>query len=173
MANDESLEQKVARLERENQDLRDELAGLRSHSKVLSRIDSKRFSAQPTIYLVEDDTDVLDYYQDIFKDEGFSIVTCENGVELAFNILNSAKPDLVITDLKMPHMDGKKVVQYFSEITSLARIPLMVVSGFIDDETIENLDSLEIPYLKKPVSDDDLIGMIHTLLQNTDKAANT
>jgi len=57
------------------------------------------------ILLVDDDTGMREVLRDILEDEGFRITTAENG-KIALEQLDKQPFDLVLTDLKMPQMDG-------------------------------------------------------------------
>ena len=57
------------------------------------------------ILLVEDDMGMREVLRDILEDEGFEITTAENG-KVALTQIENYHFDLVLTDLKMPQMDG-------------------------------------------------------------------
>ncbi|HEX2896568.1 MAG TPA: response regulator, partial [candidate division Zixibacteria bacterium] len=60
---------------------------------------------QPSILVVDDELLIRDLLYDFFQQQGWNIAVAENG-ERALEILRSRKIDVLLTDIKMPHMDG-------------------------------------------------------------------
>ncbi|MGQ9474106.1 MAG: response regulator, partial [Candidatus Caldatribacteriaceae bacterium] len=88
----------------------------------------------------------------------FNVLTAENSKE-AVDILKSAKVDLVITDLKMPEMDGFELLAYMSR--NSPSIPVIVMTAFGSPEIEERLQAQGISlYLEKPVDFDILVSKI-------------
>ncbi|QTA80380.1 Two component system response regulator [Desulfonema limicola] len=86
--------------------------------------------------------------------EGFEIKPALNGRE-AVQILNSSKVDLVLTDLKMPVMDGYELLSYLSK--NFRNIPTIVMTGFGSPEIAKRLKQKGvIHYIEKPFEFDDL-----------------
>ena len=66
------------------------------------------------ILLVEDEEMLRVLYEEELEDEGFEVVTANNGKE-ALHQLEKAKPDLVILDIAMPEMDGLEALRRIKE----------------------------------------------------------
>ena len=66
------------------------------------------------ILLVEDDMGMREVLRDILTDEGFKITTAENG-KVALNKLEEHNFDLILTDLKMPQMNGMEFLEYIEK----------------------------------------------------------
>lgn len=62
------------------------------------------------ILLVEDDATLLTAYKEVFSAEGFNVMTATNGKE-AFGIVEGFRPDVILLDLIMPVLDGKKFLK--------------------------------------------------------------
>ncbi len=66
------------------------------------------------ILLVEDDQGMREVLRDILEDEGFKITTAENG-KFALKELENQSFDLILTDLKMPQMDGMEFLEIIEQ----------------------------------------------------------
>jgi two-component system, OmpR family, alkaline phosphatase synthesis response regulator PhoP len=73
------------------------------------------------VLIAEDDKELLSILQTKFADAGFSVVTAKNGVE-GFSVAQKESPDLIISDILMPKMDGMEMVKKIREYNSNALI---------------------------------------------------
>jgi CheY-like chemotaxis protein len=82
------------------------------------------------ILIVDDEEDILELLSVILCDEGHQVLTASNGVE-ALGILAKEKIDLVITDIRMPQMNG---IDLLAEIKNRGRKhpPVVFISGYSD-----------------------------------------
>lgn len=82
-----------------------------------------------TILVVDDDKMILRLATEalISYGEGFNVITASNGQE-ALDILNSSNIDFVITDIKMPVMDGYELLSHMTR--DHRNIPILVMTGF-------------------------------------------
>jgi two-component system, response regulator PdtaR len=106
------------------------------------------------IAVADDERDMRDYYQKILPLLGHDVVAvAENGQELVAQCRDT-RPDLVITDIKMPDMDG---IDAASEIYRQAPVPVILVSAYNDPSLIERAERDHISaYLIKPIKQSDL-----------------
>ncbi|MFH1414948.1 MAG: response regulator [Elusimicrobiota bacterium] len=114
-----------------------------------------------TIAIIEDDRDYLQVLTDILEKEGFSVFGASNGFEIINDMVEN-KPDLIITDLKLPELDGDKVMAAFQDRDVIKGVPILVISSK-DEEDIKTaakkIDA--VAYLKKPVDNNKLIELVH------------
>ncbi len=88
----------------------------------------------------------------------FTVVTAENGKK-AVAVLKANPIDLVVTDLKMPVMDGFELLAYMSK--NHPKVPVMVMTAFGNPEIEERLKSLDfIQYVEKPLDFHELASKI-------------
>ena len=109
------------------------------------------------ISVADDELDMRDFFERMLKRLGHQVVSvAENGRELVEHC-REQRPDLVITDIKMPEMDGIEAAQ---KICGERQIPVILVSAYQDgkDRPAEN-DSV-LAYLVKPIGPDDLVPAI-------------
>lgn len=99
---------------------------------------------------IADDEEVMrEYFQDILPDLGHAVVgAASTGRELV-TLCAEQKPDMVITDIRMPGMDG---IDAAREITESRAIPIILVSAFSDPALIKRAQGTTIlAYLIKPI----------------------
>jgi AmiR/NasT family two-component response regulator len=101
------------------------------------------------IAVADDEPDMRDYLQKILPHLGHQVTSvARNGRELVQQCQTSS-PDLVITDIKMPEMDG---IDAAKEICRTKPIPVILVTAYEDPELIERAESNHVlAYLVKPV----------------------
>lgn len=92
--------------------------------------------SKPRILLVDDDADTRDVYTEFLTNAGFEVDEAENGLE-GLQKINEVRPDLVISGIIMPVMDGFTLVQALKQNVETARIPIIFLShlGRQDDES--------------------------------------
>jgi len=90
------------------------------------------------ILVIEDDFGSREYLAYLLKDAGYEVESAESG-ELALEILLSSHPDLVISDILMPGMDGFELVQRLRTKRSLANVPVLFYSATYHQAEAEGL----------------------------------
>ena len=106
------------------------------------------------IVVADDEPDMRDYFQQVLPRLGHSVVAvAENGQELV-ELCRAENPDLVITDIKMPRLDG---IDAARQIYEERPTPVILVSAFSDAALIERAESDHVMgYLVKPIKQADL-----------------
>ena len=101
------------------------------------------------IAIADDEPDMRRYFEKMLPRMGHKVVvTAASGRELVEQCL-VAKPDLVITDIKMPELDG---IQAADELFRHRPVPVILISAFHDEELIERAESDHVlAYLVKPI----------------------
>ena len=110
------------------------------------------------IAVADDERDMRDYFRDILPDLGHTVVaTAATGRELVEQC-RQTNPDLIITDIRMPDMDG---IEAADEICRERPIPIILVSAYHDAGLIERAaGSHVLAYLIKPITQADLAPVI-------------
>jgi response regulator NasT len=106
------------------------------------------------IAVADDEPDMRDYLERMLPRMGHQVVSvAENGRQLVEHCA-AIKPDLVITDINMPELDGIAAAE---EIFRKSPVPVILVSGYHDRELIERAEADHIQaYLVKPIKKADL-----------------
>ena len=110
------------------------------------------------IAIADDELDMRDYFQQVLPRLGHTVVAvAQNGRELV-ELCRTKNPDLVITDIKMPEMDG---IDAATQIYHENPVPVILVSAHHDAALIERAESDHIMgYLVKPIKQADLAPTI-------------
>lgn len=125
---------------------------------------------KPTrILTVDDDPDILDVL-DLTLSEEFIVFQASNGQDgLALAKKNS--PDLIITDYKMPVMDGRQLCRAIKKDILLQHTPIIMLTG--KGEVKDKVDGLEAgadDYLVKPFEPNELLARIRMILKRTKRS---
>lgn len=89
-----------------------------------------------TILIIEDDLPIQRMFKQFLESFGYTIVCADDGRE-GLRLLNEQRPDLVITDIMMPEMDGLEVIQQIHK--HQAGLPVIAISGGMRDMPINFL----------------------------------
>src|SRR5580704_18060629 len=122
-----------------------------------------------TIAVVEDDRGVLDLIKDILEVEGFDVLPYHDGTR-ALDAFESSAPDLVITDIAMPEMDGIQLLQRLREKSDT---PVILMTGRMDER--DEMTGLRIgaeDFIRKPFSPRVLVERVRTVLRRYRPPAN-
>jgi adenylate cyclase len=120
---------------------------------------------QPLILVVDDVPDNVDILQMRLENQGYEVVTAEDGAE-ALNKTRELLPDLVLLDIMMPKMDGIETVKRLKADASLPFIPVIMVTAKADDkDVIAGLESGGDDYLTKPVDHAALSARVRAMLR--------
>lgn len=98
---------------------------------------------------------------------GFEVITAQNG-EDAFELVNSEHPDLVISDVEMPVIDGYELCRKIKSDFSLTQIPVILITSLVTSESLlKGISAGADNYLTKPFDDDTLFTKINDLLNQS------
>jgi PAS domain S-box-containing protein len=119
---------------------------------------------RPRILLVEDDEIMRAHLGEMLSDE-FEVETAADGEQALIAVLRS-RPELVITDIVMPLLDGVELVRLLRETPSTSTIPVLLTSGRAPEELrIEGIEMGADSFLAKPYSGRELRARVRTMLQ--------
>jgi signal transduction histidine kinase len=108
-----------------------------------------------TILVIDDEDIVRRSFCDSLEDLGYEVLGAENG-QIGIEIAAEKRPDLILTDLRMPIKGGIDVLKYCSE--HLSQIPIIVISGAgLMEDVVEALRLGAFDYLTKPIRDPDFL----------------
>ena len=121
------------------------------------------------ILIVDDNPNVLKLLNISLSKAGYAIVEAENG-EVAFQVANKEKPDLIISDIMMPQMDGIELCWMIRENSEVPLVPFIFLTSFDDQEMeIRGFRAGADEYLNKPIDRKELLERVSELLNRTEK----
>lgn len=117
------------------------------------------------ILLIDDNKDMLCYLSSLLQDT-YEIITADNGKE-GILLAKEIVPDLIISDIMMPFVDGIELSKRVKEDTRTSHIPIILLTARADSENeLKGIQSGAEEYVVKPFNNDILRAKIETLLSN-------
>ena len=125
-------------------------------------------SDRPLLLVVEDNPHLRDYIQ-IVLDEKYRVLTAENG-QIAIDLLNKnspqSNPDLIISDIMMPVMDGFQLLEKVKRDERLRHIPFIMLTARADiEDKLKALRTGVDDYLLKPFEETELLIRVSNLIE--------
>ena len=121
------------------------------------------------ILIVDDEQDVLTYFEAVFQDNGFDTVSAEDGIE-GFELAKLEKPDLIVLDITMPKQSGLKTYRQYKRHPGLKNIPVIIVTAVNDSFKVlfDELEGLELPkrFFNKPIDPLELVKVVAEILSD-------
>ncbi len=118
------------------------------------------------ILIVEDSKTQGLLLKSTLEDAGFEVICAEDG-RSGLKFARREAPDLIITDIKMPDVDGYELAWEIKNDFVLKRIPVILLSHLAETkDIIMGLESLADSYVIKPFNDEELLANINFLLSN-------
>ena len=115
------------------------------------------------ILVIEDEEGMREFLNILFAKEGYDVTTCECGAE-AIEKFKEQNFHLVVTDIKMPGMDGIEVLTRIKEIEPT--VPVIIMTGYASMETaIEAVNKGAYSYLRKQTSNDEIKQIVKKAIE--------
>lgn len=118
--------------------------------------------SKPCVLIVEDDTDLRYLYTYILF-TGFEVRTAQNGAEAITEVL-SHKPDVIITDINLPLLNGIEFIQTVKRDADCATVPILVVSGASHEWLAQATLAGAAKVITKPIDPNSLLDELLQML---------
>lgn len=119
---------------------------------------------QRRVLIVEDDAPILRQIEFTLQSNGFEVETATTGVE-ALKAMMRHRPDLLITDIMMPEMDGHELAMSVRADPELKEVPIIMLTARTQDEDMmQGYQSGTDLYLTKPFDPDELVTFVRRIL---------
>jgi DNA-binding NarL/FixJ family response regulator len=121
------------------------------------------------LLVVDDEPNLLAAIAAVLRGEGFDVTTARNGRDALMQVARML-PDLIVSDIRMPVMDGYRLARHLSAAPHTKLIPIVFLTA--KDETgdrIEGFRSGIDVYLTKPFEPDELTAVIHSILDRVER----
>jgi signal transduction histidine kinase/ligand-binding sensor domain-containing protein/AraC-like DNA-binding protein len=131
-----------------------------------------RDGKKPTVLLVEDNDDFRFYIKDNLK-EAFNIIEAENGKK-GWQKALSMHPNLVVSDISMPEMNGIDLCMKLKNDSRTSHIPVILLTALIGEEQqIKGLETGASDYMTKPFNFEILLSKIRNILSQQEYMRKT
>ena len=125
--------------------------------------EAKNYDNKTTILVVDDSEDVREYLKGLLEND-YQVIEAENGNE-GINVAKENMPDLIISDVMMPSMDGMEFCSNIKSEWQTSDIPVILLTAKASFESkIEGLETGADEYLTKPFNSRELFTRIKNLL---------
>jgi chemosensory pili system protein ChpA (sensor histidine kinase/response regulator) len=121
---------------------------------------------RPRVLVVDDAWSVRRSMQQLLEDAGYDVATAADGFE-ALERLRAKIPDVVLTDLEMPNLNGLELTRRMQEIPLWAAIPVVMITSRTSSKHREEGHKAGVDvYLTKPYQDAELLAQVRNLMSN-------
>lgn len=121
------------------------------------------------LLVVDDEPNLLRAVAACLKTENYEVSTARSGHEALVNLAESV-PDLIISDIRMPGMDGYKLARQLRASQRTALVPIVFLTA--KDETADRIEGFRAgvdAYLTKPFEPDELIAVVNGILNRVER----
>jgi two-component system KDP operon response regulator KdpE len=117
---------------------------------------------KPRILVVDDEPQLIRVLRTGLKSRGYDVLAAEDG-QSGFKLFQEWKPDLVITDLAMPNMDGLELCR---RLRAISQVPIIILSAKGEERIkVEALDIGADDFVTKPFGIDELLARLRAALR--------
>jgi CheY-like chemotaxis protein len=118
-----------------------------------------------TILVVDDEPQVAETLRGILEFEGYQVETAENGRQALDRLTSGHRFDLVITDMKMPEMDGLELMRQVRKLRK--NLPVIVLTAYATLKSgLQAIKEGVYDYISKPFSVNLLTSVVHEALKD-------
>lgn len=122
-----------------------------------------------TVLIIEDDTAIRNSMELVLRMEGYSCLTASDG-QSGLDLIRNRRPDLILCDIMMEHLDGHAVLTAMKQDDATAAIPFIFVTALGDRaELRRGMASGADDYLTKPFTDEELVAAVIGRLHRVEK----
>lgn len=121
------------------------------------------------LLIVDDDPNLLLAVSETLRAEGYSVDTARRGADALVNIAEKL-PDLIVSDIRMPGMDGYQLVQKIRSNARTRLIPIVFLTA--KDETTDRIAGFRTgadAYLTKPFEPEELVAVVASILDRVQR----
>lgn len=128
-------------------------------------------SATAKVLVVDDSDDTRDMMAKLLELESFGVVTAQDGLD-ALKIASYEQPDLIITDVNMPNLNGIEMIRELRKRPGFRRVPVIAITAYGNGVAKEALEAGADGAATKPVKFSELVDLIRRLLASSRSSGN-
>ena len=119
---------------------------------------TERVEGKPTVLVIDDEAGILDSLRILLKNEGFSVHTALGG-KAGLDMIPQLKPDIVLSDVRMPTVDGVQVLQGARANDPDTPVILMTAQATLQS-AMQAVNQGAFYYIQKPFKNDELVAIL-------------
>jgi len=117
------------------------------------------------ILVVDDDANIINFFQAVLEEQGHTVATAENGVE-AVKKAKEFHPEVILLDVIMPQMDGYEVTEELKGDPATSSISIILVTGMDTlEDKVRGLECGADDFITKPFNFDELVARVRSLVK--------
>lgn len=114
---------------------------------------------------VEDEADIREFAEFILEEEGFELLMCASGQE-ALDKAAAFKPDIILLDVMMPHMDGPSTLKALRKLPDTQHTPVVFLTAKVQPQEVASFLAMGcVDVIAKPFDPMQLPGRINDILE--------
>jgi two-component system, chemotaxis family, chemotaxis protein CheY len=117
-----------------------------------------------TILVIEDDPDARLLIQSVLRHAGFLVVLAADGQE-GLEKVPSSSPDLIVTDVAMPRLNGLGVIHAIRSTPAYKQVPILAITSFGAERAMDALRAGANRALARPVRNELMLEFVNDLLK--------
>jgi len=120
---------------------------------------------RPRILCIDDEPEILKFLEAVLVPKGYEVIKAENGEE-ALEKLKEERVDLVISDVRMPQLDGFEVCRRIKEDKEHRNIPVILITGLTaKEDRVKGIEAGAEDFVSKPIDVAEVLARIKMLLK--------
>jgi two-component system chemotaxis response regulator CheY len=120
-----------------------------------------------TVFIVDDSVTILMSMEAILRKGGYTVAKAASGEEAVTKLQGGLKPNLVITDIHMPGMNGIELIRKIRTMPGIQFVPILVVTTESQQAKRDEARAAKATgWLVKPVKPDDMMKVVKQILPN-------
>ena len=120
-----------------------------------------------TVFIVDDSVTILMSLEAILRKGGFTVAKAATGEEAVTKLQGGLKPNLIITDIHMPGMNGIELIRKIRTMAGIQFVPILVVTTESQQAKRDEARAAKATgWLVKPVKPDDMMKVVKQILPN-------
>jgi len=131
--------------------------------------DHKEINRKYSILIVDDEPLIRESLYEILRIEGYNAFMASGGQE-ALGMLREQRFDIIVTDMKMPELDGLELLTHIKQVSQNADVILVTGYGTIET-AVEAMKKGAFDYITKPINDDEIKLIIRNIVQRKEVEA--
>jgi len=117
------------------------------------------------ILVVDDDANIINFFQAVLEEQGHTVATAENGIE-AVKKAKEFHPEVILLDVIMPQMDGYEVTEELKGDPATSSISIILVTGMDTlEDKVRGLECGADDFITKPFNFDELVARVRSLVK--------